>query len=222
MNVQKLVIQGRIAEAIKLIPDMNGQILISSRHERNEKDKRIGVVSDEKYTLERNKIIASILDYCGVESSENNSIVVISPSIKQNSLSKEIAEYYKKYKRTEFVSEIHDLLKDVEKYESQKRISDSYDRRGRELKILTNDFHELVSKINLANEDSEDAIIAKVEKLLNKATQTAVSSAIDKLCLLRPNSYTLKGLKERLVEYGSVRSHRIKIIQELDDFLESL
>lgn len=59
--IENLIIENKIEEAIKLIPG-NSSILILARWNRNEKDDRLGIISQENYNLERNKIINVILE----------------------------------------------------------------------------------------------------------------------------------------------------------------
>ena len=61
MTIRELIAKGRVAEAIELLPD-EWPVIIGQRWSQFERNKRMGLLSYDQESLDRNRIINSIFE----------------------------------------------------------------------------------------------------------------------------------------------------------------
>lgn len=166
MNVQQLVINGKILKAIELLDDDFMITNLSMRFNVLEKNRMQGLISNSDYTTQRNRIVAAILDTA--KDGINVPRFMESQKPAASIGSSELTTLHKKYKRrdTEFAAEIFSLIESFNSYATSKSTESGFDVRGRKLRALELKKNNIIEKAATLEGDNAESKVKKVMGLI--------------------------------------------------------
>lgn len=168
-QVQQLVGQGRLKEAIALYVSNNGEgaTLLSARFHGNEKQNSQGIISKSSYDIEYNKIVYALLSYIGVDNTYQASqkVEMMPEVITHEDILLRIVRDKSRRDNTK-AAEAQLLLDELVKYNQEKQISSSYDVAGRRYLALETKINKFIKEVQESKLDSLEQIVDRISVLL--------------------------------------------------------
>jgi len=125
-------------------------------------------------------------------------------------------------RRTDYKEEVKILLESATKHFNAKGTNPNYDRNDNILNSLKKWYAEIVGKIEGANAAQEDAVITKVNGLLDKGDKNSLLLAIHELRLLDVGNDLLDRQEYRLNSQGYDDRHKFQVIIALQGLVDGL
>lgn len=167
-QIQQLVGQGRLKEAIALYVLNNGEgaTLLSGRFHENERSKNLGTISNSDYNMEYNKISHALLSYIGVDSSYQAPQKVEMPIVSSHEVILLQIVKDKRRRDDKVADEAQSLLDELTKHNQEKKVNPSYDVAGRRYLILETKINKFIKEVQESKLDSLEQIVNRISVLL--------------------------------------------------------
>lgn len=167
-QIQQLVGQGRLKEAIALYVANNGEgaILLSARFHGNERSKNGGTISTSDYNMEYNKIMNALLSYIGVDVSYQQP--QSQPEMKVENHETVLLTIIEKNKRRneKLAANAKLLLDEYVAYKQEKATNVTYDVTGRRWKDLEARTAKFLDELKETKLDDLQSIVDRIMTLV--------------------------------------------------------
>lgn len=223
MTVRELIQKAKIQEAIdKLFKEhmfkdtYNSIILLSGRFTKLEKDKRLGILSNENYNQNYNAIVKAILYYCQGNNNDNEKLI---NKKDKTSMEDELLDIIKnnKRRRVAISDQAREVLKEYRGYNDKKSENSSYDPSNRRFKAIVLSFESLRDKLKENKLDSIEEITIKVNTFLSEPIPSYDNlSKAYKLCHGRGLSNDW--IESQLIATPEDDETRITIAEKLEEY----
>lgn len=165
-RIHDLVRQNKLNEAINLLGEEG--IMLSSRLNGLRRQERLGTISFDQATMQRNRIVSAILSIGGVNVDSVTPTKVSHPQTEGPEALLMTIIIQNKRRRPGIAEQADSLLSEIRDYNDNKLRNTSYDPVGRRHKALKEKIEKLKSEISEAKGDSLESIIGKVNNLLSE------------------------------------------------------
>lgn len=153
----------------------NQVVLLSSRHNQNEKSNNSYVISAENYNLERSRITQSLLTIISENNLDGNENPVQNFETKPDNIMKselelliqKIDSAIVENKRSQFGVKLNALNIRINEYKTNSLASALFDQTGRRLAVLRNELQEILKEISDVKADSLERHLEKINELLS-------------------------------------------------------
>jgi uncharacterized protein (UPF0335 family) len=215
MNIQQLVAQNKLKEAIALIPDENERTIIAGRLTTLEKKINFGIINYENQTIEHNRICQAIL-YHAKEANNNTTMQINSLEDALNTIVRD-----NKRRRSELALKAEQYLKIWREYTDEKKRTPAFDIAGRRLKVITDSINEFLNSLNEAQKDDLEAIVARVTKLIDPAIPSwdAINEAYT---LLVGRGFIDKYISENIKLQPNDNEAKIRCAESIEEYLTKI
>lgn len=166
-QIYNLVIRGQLAEAVNLLPGNEG-ILLAARLNNLDRSVRMGTISHDSATMQRNQITHAILSFAGIDDSFSVRVkAVAQPATETPEAILQAIIIQNKRRREPIANEAREILSRLQAYRNEKALSSAFDPAGSRFRAIEHDITDLKEKLNDAKDDDIEAIVDRVKKLLS-------------------------------------------------------
>jgi len=165
-QIQKLVSQGNLSDAIDLIEGNSG-IMLASRFNELERKNRMGVISEAEYRVQRNKIVESIL----AQSGDSDYYSLPQPTMQHTHIPSNLQTIISenRRRRPEIAEQAQSILNDYRAYSDSKSVNPAFDPAGRRYKAIQEAEAALIESLKNERDNSLEQTVSRIQEYLIEA-----------------------------------------------------
>lgn len=218
--IRQFVSQGKIQDALfelgrhhdRSVQDL--AILLHSQWSKNEKDNRIGIISNDNYNRTRARIVNAILSNAGESAG-----FVSQVKTENNSLLSIVAE--NKRRRPKVAEEAQAILNEYREYSDTKAITPSFDPAGRRYRAIQEKEAKFLADYQEAKELSLETTVERIMEYL-KETAPDYNDLSEAYKLASGRGMTDGWIVDQLNARPNDDETRIAIAERIENFISRI
>lgn len=221
-QIQALVAQNRIDEALALFGNSSDVVLLTSRWNSLKRQKMLGTISSSDEGVERSRIITALLSYVGADSSFIPTLSATPTHTQPKSWEQILLDVEAKYTRQNpaIANEASQLLVLFRQYYDRKRVSKIFDINGTRLKEHEAELDKFLGKVNGQVMESRENFVEKVAELLS-ATVPDWSSIEEAFTLCVGRGMSSNHMENVIQKRPNDDEAKLRIVEAIESFLSA-
>lgn len=168
-GIKNLIAQGRLEQAldasVALFPS-DTAILLRAQFNNLKRQNLMGVISSQDHQLHYNRILNSLLEFCGGNDNETNSSAIDPKAMTPEQTLLSIIEQNKR-RRPQVATQAKEILDAFRNHRDSKIFSAAFDPSGRRLAAINVQYQEFLNNVNEVKKDSLEEIVGIIMDLLS-------------------------------------------------------
>ena len=221
-QIQALVAQNRIDEALALLGNSSDAVLLTSRWNNLKRQKNEGIISSSDEGVERSRIITALLSYAGADLYFTPTPSATPTHTQPKSWEQTLLDLEAKYTRQNpaIAREASQLLVLFRQYHDRKRVSRIFDINGTRLEEHEAELEKFLNKVNGQVMESRENFVEKVAELLS-ATVPDWSSIEEAFTLCVGRGMSSNHMENVIQKRPNDDEAKLRIVEAIESFLSS-